>query len=91
MFDMGMGTSKPMKRKTPETITISQCCDSSVTPSTPDDYNDINIKDPNTFIRRLEYICNKCGLKCRVKEVDINSIYEKGYSNLTDELLKQNA
>ena len=82
---------KPMKRKTPETMTVSQCCGSSVSRSTPDDFNKLDIKKPSSLIMTIVYICNMCGKECLVKEVDIDTIYKPGYSALTDELLEQDA
>ena len=60
-----------MKRTTPETITLSQCCSSPVTASTPDDLNKIDINNTSSLLMIIEFICNKCGKICKVKEVYI--------------------
>ena len=80
---------KPMKRTTPETMTVSQCCESSVYASTPDDYNKVDIKDTDSLIMSIEYICNKCGKVCLVKEMPLDEIYRRERSILTPEIMEQ--
>ena len=76
----------PMKRTTPETMTVSQCCESSVSRSTDGDYTKLDIKKPETLIMTIEYICNKCGQVCKVKELELQEIYRREHSILTPEL-----
>ena len=81
----GMTPPTPMKRTTPETMTVSECCNSTVTPSTQGDYTKLDIRKPETLIMSIDYVCNKCGEICRVKEMEIET-YREQYSILTSEL-----
>jgi len=65
-----------MERFTPPTITVSQCCEFSVTATTPDDFNKIDKNNTDTLLMTVEFICNKCGKICRVKEINVPDDHE---------------
>ena len=71
MFEMMSPDAEPMKRKTPETITVSECCKSSVTACTPDNFSKVDKRDKKSLIMTLQFICNMCGNYCKVEEQDI--------------------
>lgn len=71
MFDFNLPVSGSIKKEI-DTFTVSQCCDAPVSVMTPDDFSKINKDDRETWIMTVEFICNKCGEVCTVKEIPID-------------------
>ena len=60
-------TPPPPISKKKSIALMSQCCNAPVTASTKDSFYKLDIKDKDSLVMTIEYICNKCGNVCRVK------------------------
>ena len=62
----------PIEQFERDTVTVSECCNFHVYASTPDDFHKIHIKNSKTgtdLVMTVNYICNKCGNYCTIKEI----------------------
>ena len=62
-----------------QVITLSKCCNSSVSISTKDDFKKLDKRNTDSLLMSVIYICNSCGNPCEIydKYIDYSILPKK--------------